>query len=171
MGQEEGVEQWMPVKHTSGRYLISNRGRIVSNVSGRKKLLVRSIANKYRMCTLRIDGNSVTFRIHRLVALHFVKNPKPKIYNTVNHIDHNTLNNHHKNLEWTTQGGNNKHCWDAGRQSHKGSRHPIAIMTEKMVRQIRKKFVPYVYTHNHLAKEFGLTPACIRSALHQWKHI
>jgi hypothetical protein len=45
--------------------------------------------------------------LHRLVALTFLPNVDNK--ETVNHIDHNTLNNAIDNLEWFTQNEQNKH--------------------------------------------------------------
>jgi hypothetical protein len=39
-------------------------------------------------------------KIHRLVALAFVHNPRPDIFDVVDHIDQNKSNNHHTNLRW-----------------------------------------------------------------------
>ena len=44
--------------------------------------------------------------VHRLVALAFVKNPKPEIYKEVDHIDGNKENNRADNLRWTNRKGN-----------------------------------------------------------------
>ena len=44
--------------------------------------------------------------VHRLVALHFVENPKPNEYNVINHKDENPRNNVYTNLEWCTQAYN-----------------------------------------------------------------
>ena len=38
--------------------------------------------------------------IHRLVANAFVKNPRPDIFDMVDHIDGNPSNNHYTNLRW-----------------------------------------------------------------------
>jgi len=46
-------------------------------------------------------------RIHRLVAISFIPNPENK--DTVNHIDHNKLNNKLDNLEWATITEQNNH--------------------------------------------------------------
>jgi hypothetical protein len=46
-------------------------------------------------------------RVHRLVATTFIPNPENK--KTVNHKDHNPLNNNVDNLEWFSQAEQNKH--------------------------------------------------------------
>ena len=45
---------------------------------------------------------SAKFYIHRLVAYAWVFNPCPKVFTTVDHIDHDTQNNSAKNLRWCT---------------------------------------------------------------------
>ena len=56
-----------------------------------------------------------TSSVHQLVALTFIPNPKQK--RTVNHKDHNKLNNSVENLEWATTTEQNRH-------KKKGSRDP-----------------------------------------------
>ena len=41
-----------------------------------------------------------TKSVHRLVAKAFVKNPRPDIFDMVDHIDGNPSNNHYTNLRW-----------------------------------------------------------------------
>lgn len=49
---------------------------------------------------VKLSKNNIRkgYRIHRLVALHFI--PNPNNLNTVNHKDFNRKNNHIDNLEW-----------------------------------------------------------------------
>jgi hypothetical protein len=83
-------------------YEISEWGDI--RAIGSKTLLKTYLNNGYKM--LQIGGRYV----HRLVALTYVDNPDPEKNTVVNHIDGDKLNNHYKNLEWTTQKDNcNKH--------------------------------------------------------------
>ena len=62
----------------------------------------------------RITVDNKLLTIHRLVALTFVKNDNPFIYNVVNHKDGNKLNNHFINLEWISQKENILHAQKKG---------------------------------------------------------
>lgn len=53
------------------------------------------------------------FRLHRLVAEHFIGDPLPK-ETDVNHKDGNKQNNSASNLEWCTRSENMKHAIRTG---------------------------------------------------------
>lgn len=62
-----------------------------------------------------VDGKKEKhISIHRLAALAFIDNPKPDIYNEVNHIDGDKTNNTVENLEWTDRIGNIRHDFKNG---------------------------------------------------------
>lgn len=114
------LEVWVPI-HGYSRYQISNQGSVrrVEFVApnGRyypPKLLKPSPDNRgYLKITLIGDeGQSTTFKIHRLVAMHFVSNPHR--YPVVDHVDGNKLHNEDSNLEWVTQSVNVKRAIDIG---------------------------------------------------------
>ena len=50
-------------------------------------------------CTYKKRGLR-SVMVHRLVAKEWVHNPRPDIFNVVDHIDHNRGNNHFSNLRW-----------------------------------------------------------------------
>ena len=83
-----------------GRYLISNYGYVTS-IKTNKRLKTHLDKEGYEIVGLCKNGKSKTYRLHRLVAIHFIKNVKnlPE----VNHKDENKLNNNVSNLEWCTR--------------------------------------------------------------------
>lgn len=86
-------------------YEISSEGGLVRNKEG-KILKTHKNHNGYLQVVLHDNGKKQCFRIHRLVADAFI--PNPNGYETINHIDHNKLNNDVNNLEWMPRGNNAK---------------------------------------------------------------
>lgn len=98
-------EIWKEIEGYEGLYMISNFGRVKTlnyNHTGKEKILLpQTNSNGYYHISLCKDGVRKTYRIHRLVAIHFISNPNN--YNVVNHKDENKKNNNVENLEWCTQ--------------------------------------------------------------------
>lgn len=89
-------EDWKPIINYSN-FLISNFGNVKNNRLNSIK--IPQIDNKgYLKVRLYKKEGSKNFRIHRLVALHFIDNPNN--YNQVDHIDRNKTNNNINNLRW-----------------------------------------------------------------------
>ena len=70
-----------------GPYYFYLRGRRLRNWS-------------YKYVRLTQSGQRVQKRVHRLVAKTFVVNPRPDIFDIVDHIDRNKKNNNASNLRW-----------------------------------------------------------------------
>lgn len=63
----------------------------------------------YLKVYLVINGKKKSKYIHRLVAEAYIKKPRKRYCDQVNHKDGNKHNNDISNLEWVTNGENQKH--------------------------------------------------------------
>lgn len=120
-------ERWLPVDGHSG-YEVSDLGRVRSldrvihnkgsggsyKVSG-QIIKCRPDSDGYRIVSLSRENVYTHFKVHRLVATHFIDNvfDKPE----VNHMDFDRANNCVRNLEWATKQENVDHTCTAGRHT------------------------------------------------------
>lgn len=112
------------VKGFEGKYKVSIDGDVISldrfNSIGRKikgrKLSPRIESTGYGFVTLYDGGSIKKWKIHRLVAEHFIDNPMNKP--CVNHKDGDKLNNRASNLEWCTHGENKSHSFVELKERH-----------------------------------------------------
>lgn len=102
-------EIWKDIKDYEGLYQVSNWGRVkslkrlVKKWNGSRtvseKILQPLIqSNGYYYVGLVKNNKRINYKIHRLVAEHFI--PNPNNYKEVNHKDENKTNNVVTNLEW-----------------------------------------------------------------------
>lgn len=96
------MTNWFPIRDYEGLYEVSSEGEI-RNV--RTKHILKPAINGagYLTVSLSKEGDTHTFAVHVLVALHHVANKNPKKFVVVHHKDENRLNNNKDNLQWTTQ--------------------------------------------------------------------
>lgn len=178
-------EKWKNIKGYENKYAVSSTGRVKSLPrttyitykngvvqsrdlqGGIMNLAIGKIRGKkaYYVVALWKDGKKKHFRIHRLVALHFVENPNN--YSMVNHKDENKLNNKVENLEWCSPKQNCRH-------SSLGERNPDARLTGEKVRKIRalKSARPRLSNYK-IAERFNVSKTTISNILtrRHWRHI
>lgn len=99
------MELWKDIKGYEGLYQVSNLGRVKRDG---KLLNLNTNTYGYKHITLSKCNVQKTVLVHKLVAMAFIDNPlgMPQI----NHKDGNKNNNSVSNLEWVTQGINNRHA-------------------------------------------------------------
>ena len=119
-------EVWEDIPYYEDKYQISNFGRVKSLERKYKKFDSKMnkeylYTQKERILKPRIDkkgyvhyalnknGIAKEYKAHRLVALVFIPNPYNK--KQINHKDLNKQNNCVDNLEWCTNGENQKHSY------------------------------------------------------------
>lgn len=95
-----------------GIYKISSSGYLLST---NKKIYGYPQKSGHIRVTLCRDGIINRKLLHRLVAIHFLKNPMD--YPLVRHKDHNPKNNDYTNLEWGTHKHNSQDMVRANRQA------------------------------------------------------
>ena len=114
-------------------YEIYNDGRVYSK---KRNIFLKPIKTEqgYYSVNLTKGGSSHYKLIHRLVAIHFVKNPMN--YKIVDHIDRNKDNMHYKNLRFVDllMNQQNKSFFKNNTSGHKG----ITFVKNKNVYQYSK---------------------------------
>jgi len=104
------MEVWETIKNYPD-YQISNYGRVKSLKHGKVKMLKGGIdINGYKLISL-YNPKQKTFKVHKLVAIHFLNHIPCGWELVINHKDFNKLNNHIDNLEIITsrENTNKKH--------------------------------------------------------------
>lgn len=114
-------EIWKEIKGYEGYYAISNFGRIKSleriqrnghRCQERILLIQPNKKNGHLQILLHKDMTYKMFYLKRLVAEHFVDNPKPLEYQQVRQIDEDKTNCRADNLEWVDKVTRKKINWD-----------------------------------------------------------
>lgn len=109
--------------------------------------------NGYHLIKFNI-GNIRMYRVHRVVAQHFIDNPESK--EEVNHIDGDKTNNCVGNLEWSTRLENIKHAFNTGLLVRKlGEKATGAKLSKDIVVDIFKS--RSTITRNDLSKKYNIT--------------
>ena len=102
------MEKWKVVEGTNGKIEVSDMGRVKSNLRDGRILKATPDKKGYLRLRVTIDGEKMSFKVHRLVAQAFIPNPKFKPQ--VNHIDGDKSNNCVSNLEWVSNKENAHHA-------------------------------------------------------------
>jgi hypothetical protein len=168
------IEIWKDIKGYEGLYQISNLGNIKSFKRYKEGKLLKPKFDKdgYREVGIRDSIGIRTFkRVHILVAKSFISNPNN--YKFINHKDNNPSNNIVENIEWCSIEYNNKYRFTNGNASHKGSKSPVATITEDVAIEIYRLGHSGKYTEPELAKMFNTTRSIVNKIRLNitWTHV
>lgn len=105
------MEKYVVLQGEYDCYAISNQGNVKNLRNG--YVLNPSIrSDGYKSVLLSKDGKKLSMRVHRLVAMYFLENPKE--LPDVNHINGIKHDNRASNLEWCTESMNSQHALESG---------------------------------------------------------
>ena len=104
----ENQEKWKVIKGLGGSAWVSDEGRVWTHYKGGCFRKARPNPRGYYGLQLLYGGERIHFRIHRLVAEHFVKGREGA--DQVNHKDGDKTNNRAANLEWCSRSENMLHA-------------------------------------------------------------
>lgn len=113
------MENWKDVKGFEGLYQVSDQGRIKRTTKNR--CLKKSITvHGYERVTLSKAGEISYHYVHRLLADHFIENPRG--HNIVDHINIDRSDNRLDNLRWVSSSENsrNAHRCSEARSKYNG---------------------------------------------------
>ncbi len=166
---------WKDVVGYEDLFKVSNTGLVFSKRSG-KELKLHLNKKGYLTYATRIggrDGESLCFKVHRLVAEAFLPPPNDLLMNItndtfykkvlVNHIDCNKANNNVENLEWCSYVENTKHAYENGLMSSSSkSNNPMSkFKNEEDRKEMYKSFVESGKSMRAFAKENNITHTVI----------
>lgn len=151
-------------------YYINENAQILSKKGKKDRVMKQHIrGHGYSCVSLTIDGKTKNFNVHKLMALSFFGETKGL---EIRHLDGNRLNNNLSNLKYGTVSENQMDRVLHG-TSNRGSSHGMSLLNEKVVLEIREKYVFGKYGYKRLAKDFNVSPSTIQDIIERktWKHI
>lgn len=146
------MEEWKWIKGYEGLYEISNMGRVRTHKKNRRSEFLsnkRLNADGYVHVALRKDGKAKEFRVNRLVAFHFIGEPKDKNM-TVNHINGIKTDDRVENLEWSTLKQQMRHAYDNNLKKPIRGMRAVDEKTKEQIKQLYQKG-----KHGRSAKALG----------------
>lgn len=159
------AERWRPVKGYEGKYIVSDKGNVMSVPRTYTDRLGRDYVvdgitlikcdNGRGYDRVRL-GKHTAKKIHRIVAEAFI--PNPLNLPEVNHKDGNKKNNCVENLEWVTHQENMIHAAETGLFGEWAKK-----ATPEIVAAIQAEYVPHSREHGTMAlgKKYGIDPAYV----------
>ncbi len=181
------TEVWKDIIGYEGKYQISNLGRVKSlerfeERAGYERFMSGRIlkfaqythksCEGYLYVVLCKNSKGKIFKIHKLVAEHFIENLSGFLQ--VNHINGIKIDNTRENLEWCDNKHNIKEYFKMnphGGDCVRGSKNASAKLNEGEVKEILK--LKDSLTQSQLAERFKISPTTVWHIINgkQWRHV
>lgn len=136
------MREWRDIKGFEGLYQVSDDGLVLSVRTGN---ILKGETDKNGYRRVKIGGKN--FKIHRLVAAHFIGERK----DPVNHKDGNKNNNCLDNLEYLSHTDNIKHAYATGLR-----KRILKIEDVRIIKNLNKSSL------KELSSKFGVSARCIQ---------
>ena len=140
-----------------GSYLISNYGKVYSNLSHRLLTPYKDSKGYMRVELMCNDSSkNKNFKIHRLVAWEFCKGydeNEGRIY--PNHLDGIRDHNYYENIPWSTNKENSIHGFNHGKRKNKSGKDHYKFKYDNSLIKFIKTLLNNNYTTNDIMKYFG----------------
>ena len=154
--------EWKTIKYND-KYEVSDTGLVRTKKTGH--IHSGCIAQGYLSVKLTFENSrQKRFKIHRLVAEHFIENPDPKKKTFVNHIDGNKLNNNKENLEWVTPRENNLHYYQKVQKKKRERKACLPIPVD--VFTIKGDFIGSFRSMKNASENTGVSIVSIARCVH-----
>lgn len=167
---------WKDIPGYEGYYKISSDGlvkRIKPSNRNRGGILTATFDSKrYLQIKLTVNGNSKTFKVHKLVMIAFAGD-RPAGFQ-INHKNGIKTDNRIENLEYVSPRQNMYHSYGVlSRQAVIGEASVNAKLTDENVRDIRRAFADGGITYTQLARLYNVSRYTISSVIKRlaWKHV
>lgn len=156
-------------------YLISSFGRIFKIKSNYDINSVSAPIDKngYNLIVLRYQNQIIGARIHRLVAISFIKNNN-KLRNEVNHIDGIKTHNYIWNLEWCTSSENKFHARNHGLTNFaRGEKSGKSIYNNRQIHDVCSLLESTELSHKDISNKTGVSAHIVNDIYKNryWNHI
>lgn len=154
----------------SKKYLINKLGQ-VKNIRTQRVTQPRPDKDGYLRVVLWYNKRMHNLAVHRLIALHFIPNPKKKTQ--VNHIDGVKSNNSIRNLEWVSPEENRRHSTYLKLQApRRGTKHHNSKLSNQDIKEIRKLCKDNC-PHDMISSIYNVRPGTISKVKlrTRWPHV
>jgi hypothetical protein len=167
------MENWKDIQDYEDLYEVSSTGKIrrkertLVYKNGKifhyklKELTLLTGKDGYLKINLHKNSKLRTFRVNRLVAIHFI--PNPSNLSQVNHEDGNKLNNNDWNLKWCDTYQNLSHSYETGLKKIK--------LTKGQVVEIKDMYKNTKLTQKQIGIKYGVQKEHINGIINNRKRI